>query len=272
MAWNHPSSSQPKDSKHSTRRPYLLIACIGVGITLVAVWLCTYNQEPNAEPPTKVVSKKQIREHLSDYSIIKPQVPISTTKVVSQKTKTRPPKPSFMDEKPRSEWDSREVAIAYQWYANDPNNRVQGVDMSSRVPPPTFSNLVQEAMAPYLEIGADVLPIGRVSDEEARIAIDTPIDFNYDDPDDLLAKKQGVKEMLSELKQFMKEGRHAQEYFDRLESRQALEYETMQEVRNQVRELEKEGDAEGAIEALEVYNKYLEGKGLPRIHMRIRNK
>lgn len=272
MAWNQPSSIRPKVNKRYNGSLFLPIVCSVVIAVVVCVSLFFINDKTLEDTiPTKTISRTQISEHQPSTNSIRTN--ITQPAKVAKKPKVKiPPKPSFMDEKPREEWDSREIALAYQWYAQDSGNRVEGVDMNSRVPPPVFSNLTQEAMAPYLELGADVIPIDRISDEEARIAIDTPIDFKYDDPDELLEKKQGVKEMLEELKQFMNDGGHAQEYFDRLASRQALELEAMDEVRNQVRKLEKEGDVEGAKEALEVYNKYLEGKGLPRIHMRIRNK
>lgn len=233
----------------------------------------------------RILGKEKVEGDTSEYlkkdGLIREVAPSAATPFVGdeiqdatkavKKERKIPPKPAFMTAKPRSEWDSREVALAYQWYALDPSNRVEGINMAERVPPSMFSNIVQETMAPFLLIGADVVPMGPVSDKEAWDAINTPIDFNFDDPDEVLEKKQGVKEMLEELKEFMEKGGHANEYFLRLESRQALEVEAMQEVRDQVRALERDGDPDGAAEALEVYNKYLEAKGLPRIHMRIRN-
>ena len=78
--------------------------------------------------------------------------------------------------------------------------------------------------------------------------------------------------MLAELKDYMDKGGHASDYFLQLESRQVLESDGMQIVREKVREMERQGDYAGAVEALDVFNKYLEGKGLPKVHMRIRNK
>lgn len=269
MAWNQPNQRQRIKQKQPIKWGYAIIA-IGVVLLLGTFYAVMCKNDAPLQTDKTPTKSKFIKEHKTSTPSPKATTNEPKQRLSKPKIKSAPPKPAFMTEKPRSEWDSREVAIAYQWYAKDPANRIEGIDMKDRIPPPVFSNQVQEAMAPYLEIGADVLPIGRISDDEALEAIDTPIVFNHDDPDDLLERKQGVKKMLAELKECMDQGGHAQDYFLKLESRQSLEFDTMQEVRNQVRSLEKEGDDEGAREALEAYNKYLESKGLPRIHMKIR--
>ena len=275
MAWPPQNPTSRRVSK-PPRRLSLPIALSVVAIVAIVAVVTFMAMRPTAddEIPDEDVPRAKPRR-VVERKPSEPRKTAPTPKAAPKPKKKRvrneiPPKPSFMDQKPRSEWDSRETAIAYQWYAKNPSNRIEGIDMRTRVPPPVFSNMVQEAILPYLEIGADVLPVGRVTDEEAWEAVNTPIVFNPEDPEELLTKKQGVKEMLGELKEYMERGGHAQDYFLKLESRQALEMDAMTEVRKQVRQLESTGDTEGAKEALDVYNKYLESKGLPKIRMRIR--
>ena len=275
MAWPLPNTTS--QNKQRQKRLSLPIVLTAVGIAVAVIVVALIAMRPSGvEAPEEPVKKAKPRRVVESTpgKPRKVETPPVKTDAPKQRRKPEveriPPKPSFMDQKPRSEWDSREMAIAYQWYAKNPSNRIEGIDMKTRVPPPVFSNMVQEAILPFLEVGADVLPVGRVSDEEAWEAVNTPIVFDPDDSEELIAKKQGVKDMLGELKEYMQGGGHAQDYFLKLESRQLLEHEAMVEVRKQVRQLERAGDAEGAKEALDAYNKYLESKGLPKIRMRIR--
>lgn len=205
---------------------------------------------------------------------VKPDIVKSESKESSEdvKPKTRPvkrkPRPPFAD-KPFAEMDSREKAIMMQYWASDTNNIIVGVDMRTRTPPPLFENVTQNSILPYMEPGADVVPMGPISDAEARKAIDLGVKFNFDDPDDVLEKKQFVKEMLQDLKEYMDKGGHAVDYFAKLDDRQDLEHTTMMTCREEVNKLRMEGRLEEARETMEAFNKYLEGKGLPKMRMNL---
>ena len=210
-------------------------------------------EKPKAEKPAKM----------------KPtSMPVSETNLAVKVKKPKViPKPDFFS-KPREEWTSREKALAMRYWIQNTNNIITGIDLRTRVPPPAYSNAVQELMAAYTIPGADCIPFGRITDAEARAMIETKVTYGVDDPEEVLEQKAIVVEMMKELKEYMDGGGHAQTYFDKLEQRQQLENETMMTVRDEVAKLRREGDYEGAKAALEAYNEYLKSKGLPPIRMK----
>ena len=212
-------------------------------------------EKPKAEKPAKPAAKpaaEPVKETNLPVKVEKPK---------------KVPKPDFFS-KPREEWTSREKALAMRYWIQNTNNVITGIDLRTRVPPPAYSNAVQELMAAYTIPGADCVPFGRITDAEARAMIETEITSGPDDPEELVEQKATVAAMIKELKEYMDGGGHAQTYFDKLEQRQQLETETMMTVRDEVSRLRREGDYEGAKAALDTYNEYLKSKGLPTIRMK----
>ena len=217
---------------------------------------------PEPEAPKKAALPKEVKPAAAP----KPSSLQRNAMPEPRKSK-RIPKPDFFS-KPQNEWTSREKALAMQYWIQDTNNVIQGIDWRTRTPPPAYSNAVQELMAAYTDPGADCVPFGPISDAEARQIIDTKITYGIDDSEQLLEQKLAVSEMIKELKEFMDNGGHAQTYFSRLEERQSLERDTMHTIRDEVWKLRKAGDYEGAKAALDAYNEYLKSKGLPTIRMK----
>ena len=244
--------------KRRGRRFPIVIAGVVVvlGAAVVVWWLLSDSKPPL--PTSTSTSTSFIRE-------VKPATAPKPVEEAPKVEKKESPPPFI--KKPFGVMTSEEKAAAMRYWAKDKKNFIKGLDMRDYQPPPLFSNGVQNAILPYMTPGADVIPMGPISDEKARKAIDKGIVFNFDDPDDILEKKQFVKETLQELDQYMKDGGHAEDYFRKLEDRQNLEHTTLMTVREEVLKFRRDGDEEGAKLALETYNKYLKGKGLPELHM-----
>ena len=267
MSWNRPRegksgeanscSLQKRSGDRFPIRGAIAGAIVVVGAAVAAWWIFGSGDDG-------VAAVEQDR-----HALIKEVKPAVAPKPVVEAPKpTRPPRPKFAD-KPFAEMTSVEKSQMMRYWLSDTNNVIKGIDMRTRIPPPMFSNTVQNLILPYIEPAADVIPFGPIKDEEAREAIDKEIVFNFDDPDDILEKKQFVKETLQDLKKYMDAGGHAVDFFENLDHRQQLEHTAVMSCREEVRKLRDEGgDYEGAAAALEKYNEYLTGKGLPPLRMR----
>ena len=267
------SSQKGKSARKMSRITILVSTFVFVVITVVTAWISWKDEKKEVANTTPVSTKKQLMTKAFVHpakSNIPQELPESHPENVPTVSPVAPrPKPDYVT-KPLGELTSREKALRFQWLAQDTNNCVRGIDMSERVPPPVYSNIIQEAIAPYTIPGADCLPFPPISDEKARAAIATKIYFNENDSEELTEQKKTVEAILSELKEYMDNGGHARDYFAKLEERQQLESETMKTVRADIMRLRSEGDWEGAKFAQDEYNKYLKSKGLPLLHMRVK--
>lgn len=130
-----------------------------------------------------------------------------------------------------------------------------------------FDNFVHGMMACYSVPGESIPPMPPLSDEEALAACMHPV---KDDPDDTPAdreKKAVVREMLAELKDYLKNGRRAAEYFAALQARQNLEADAVSRTRYEVNALITEGKIDEARATLDAYNAYLAEKNIPPVHI-----
>lgn len=137
---------------------------------------------------------------------------------------------------------------------------------------PNFENYVQSELAHYVVPGRDLPPPDRITDEQAREALETEIVYLEDDSEATIEEKQAVEDMLGELKAFMDAGGHADEYFQKLYARQQLEGEAVQTVRQEVRALLEEGKIDEARETLVAFNEYLAEKGIPPVDIKLSRK
>ena len=135
-------------------------------------------------------------------------------------------------------------------------------------PPPTFNNQIHADLACYLQAGRDIPPPSRITDAEALAAADMKIKYYDSDSDAVLEEKKAVEEMLVEMKEYIQQGGHANDYFQKLAQRQEMEAEAVSETRRNVRSLIKEGRMEDAKAALEAYNAYLKEKGVPPVRIK----
>ena len=135
-------------------------------------------------------------------------------------------------------------------------------------PPPIFSNQMHSDLANYITPGHDIPPPSRITDAEALAAADIKIKYYDTDSDAVLEEKRAVEDMLQEMKEYILQGGHADDYFEKLAHRQSMEAEAVSETRRNVRALVKDGKMEEARAALEAYNTYLKGKGIPPVKVK----
>jgi hypothetical protein len=169
----------------------------------------------------------------------------------------------------RAEEPQHRIADMSSAVTNAPDRDVVSslrVDISKAKP--MFENPVQAELVNYIHPGHDVPPPDRVSDEDALKAADTPIKYGFDDPVEVLEQKKAVEDLLMEMKEYIQQGGHANDYFEKLQQRQELEGEAVTQVRNSVNELIDKGDTDGAQLALDEYNKYLQTKGIPPVRIK----
>lgn len=132
-----------------------------------------------------------------------------------------------------------------------------------------FHNMVQSDLVQYARPGEFAVPVNpNITDDEAWEAINSPIEFHYNDTDTQLEEKQFVKDMMAELKEYMEKGGHARDYFAQFHHQQEMEAEIMLKTRQEVHDILNSGDVEGAKEALDVYNQFRKQKGLPPMRIR----
>ncbi len=132
-----------------------------------------------------------------------------------------------------------------------------------------FHNMLQSDIVQYARPGEFAVPVNpNITDKEAWEAVNTPIEFHFNDSDTQLEEKQMVKDFMKELKEYLEEGGHARDYFAELHSRQEQEAEIMLKTRQEVHDILNTGDVEGAKAALNAYNAYRKEKGLPPMRVR----
>lgn len=133
---------------------------------------------------------------------------------------------------------------------------------------PMFENTIHAELANYIQPGRDVPPPDRMSDEDALKAADTQIKYGFADPIEILEQKKAVEDLLLEMKTYIKNGGHANDFLEKLQQRQEMEGEAVSQVRRNVYELIEKGDDVAAQEALDTYNRYLQGKGIPPVRIK----
>ncbi len=132
-----------------------------------------------------------------------------------------------------------------------------------------FHNMLQSDIVQYARPGEFAVPVNpNITDKEAWEAVNTPIEFHFNDSDTQLEEKLMVKDFMKELKEYLEEGGHARDYFAELHNRQEQEAEIMLKTRQEVHDILNTGDVEGAKAALDAYNAYRKKKGLPPMRVR----
>ena len=244
------------------------LACVLTALAVAGAVLLLWprNEQPQEEDELPVKRPKLIKEVARAAVAKKP-----TEEVSRPKPPSKPADWAFMSKRERSEWMRKNCPI-------DTNTVVSTAPVISSFRRkkngrrPNFENYVQSELAHYVVPGRDLPPPDYISDEQAREALATPVVYLEDDSDEVREEKQVVEDMLSELRQFMEAGGHADEYFQKLYARQELEGEAVQTVRREVRALLEEGSIDEAREALIAFNAYLKEKGIPPIDIKLSQK
>lgn len=256
MAWNRASEAP----KVAPKKPSAMRGVVAGLVTVCALGgLCLWMFSGGDDAPKAKTAKERGR--------IKEVTPAKApTNAVHEVKKAEPPK------RPAN-WDQMSKIERAEWMRENrpPVRKTYTMQsISPKRPPvkPMFNHSVHTELAGYALPGRDVPPPWRFTDAQAREAIDTPIDYKFDDPMDVLEKKKAVEGMLIELKEYLDNGKHATDYFNDLAFRQSLEAETVRTVRNEVFGLMREGKYEDAKEALDIYNQHLQNNNIPPLRIK----
>jgi len=93
-----------------------------------------------------------------------------------------------------------------------------------------------------------------ISDKEALALCDVKISDSEGDLEIVRAEKVAVRDLQKQLKEYLTEGGHANDFMMKLMERQDAEHEMMEQVKKQMTELCRSVDYDLAQEALDKYN------------------
>ena len=279
--WNQPREDARHPSGRAGARPSRRLttwAVVGVAVALVAIYIVknTGGDEVAAVSDDRPKKKTQIAE-------VKPPKPASKPK--PKRDPLDDPKWDGLD-KSRIKKAANGEYVYLPKYGEErfPGERAQalaligGTNNTAAIDkrlvedpehPWMFHNMVQSDLVQYARPGEFAVPVNpNITDEQAWEAINTSIDFHYNDTDTQLEEKQFVKDLMADLKAYMEKGGHARDYFADLHLRQEMEAEVMLKTRQDVHEILNSGDVEGARLALDAYNQFRKEKGLPPMRIR----
>ena len=133
--------------------------------------------------------------------------------------------------------------------------------------PSRYKSEMQGELLQFLRPGKFFDISRNYKDDEALKMCETPIVYNFDDPDDVLEEKKAMEDLCKDMAQYIRNGGHADDYLGQLAHRQQLEREAIQTTKTEVMKLAREGKLEEARSALAAYNKFLEEKSIPPLSM-----
>lgn len=105
-----------------------------------------------------------------------------------------------------------------------------------------YSNPLHQELVKYVHPGMPCDVPDGITDKEARKLCDGKMEYNFDDPDDVLEEKKAVEELVGQLRKHLDDGGHAQDFFKQLMERQDAEYEMMKTAKKNITELCRNGD------------------------------
>lgn len=279
--WNRPEEKVPRKGGAGTRRPSVRLvvwAVVGVAAALVALYIAKNmgGDRMTADSDDKPKRNTQIAE-------VKPAKP--APKVQPKRDPLDDPKWNGLDKtRIRKAANGEYVYLPKRGEERFPGERAQalaligGTNHTAAIDkrlvedpehPWMFHNMVQSDLVQYARPGEFAVPINpNITDEQAWEAINSPINFHYNDTDTQVEEKQFVKDLMADLKAYMEKGGHARDYFAELHNRQEMEAEVMLKTRQDVHDILNSGDVEGARQALDVYNQFRRQKGLPPMRIR----
>ena len=231
-------------------------------------WLAARDGGRPAEP--KAIEKPKVKkaEKLPEARPPKPKdVPAPATNAPAAKPEpfVRPANWKEMTKEERAAWNEEHPRPPQP--ANVTMGSISDLRPKTETKP-IFHHSVHLELSHYAIPGRDMPPPDRISDKQALAAAEVPIEYLDSDTPELRAKKEAVEMMLQEMKEYIQNGGHANDYMNKLAARQQLEGEAVEATRRDVRALMREGKMEEAKVALEKYNEYLKTKGIPPIRIK----
>lgn len=258
MSWNHPLSAEKqivaKKSKINWFRVCLSFCVLGIiGFSFILL-LSSPNDVSEVDRDTKNKTLKSQEPpatlNTEEVEVTKPVIKTEAKRSI-QKNTVAVQLPSNVLQTARGTCEILPMPSSYQ-------------KEGKRI----FDHSVHSMIANYIRPGISMPPPEPVSDAEALEAVITPIRDLESDDEETLEKKECVRQMLKELKQYLEDGKTANQFFRDLDRRQEMEAFAVQETRNNVLELVNQGKIIEAKETLDAYNKYLKEKGLPTVRVK----
>lgn len=253
MAWNRSSGAPKVAPKKSPSAMHGIVAGLVVVCALGGLCLWMFSGGDDAAKDKTAKGRGLIRE----------VTPAAAPKTKPLKDATKK-EPQLQQEKvvepkiEKTEADDDELPPL-------PKNCVADFRVRKKDRKPLFDDPVQSQLQEFVVPGRDTPPPDRVTDQQALEACIYGVKFLETDTEEQRAIKESVKGLLDELRDWLKQGRHANEFFEKLYQRQEMEHETVQAAREGVMSVAEEGDAENTKDAMKAYNKYLQEKGLPPV-------
>lgn len=241
----------------------LAVAALGV-----AVWLALRgNHVPAPEPKAFAPQKAKTTPPAKGDKGVK-QEPVPAEQEVEPKAAaSQPPRPKQASSKAKGKNPAALLALQ--------SSCKEGLDFTvdtnkvaelRRQNPTWAANKLQGQLTEYAIPGRFCGTPDPISDKEALALCDVKIEDAEGDSELVRAEKAAVRDLQTQLKQYLAEGGHANDFMMKLMERQDAEHEMMEQVKRQLTELCRSGDYDLAQEALDKYNAYLKGKGLPEVH------
>lgn len=267
MGWNGSDNSKPVSIKRDVKQNNNALirffgATVLIGILAAGVYFYVNLGSSSVTKPEAAQESKKIAEHdeksVPDNKVeVKSEIPAERPKrTVQERVKDR-----FKDGKMTP---ARLALMSHSKTGIDKRPIVEE-DKVAEVRLSRYSNRLHQELAKYAHPGMNCDTPDGIDDKMALELCEEKIKYNFDDSDEVLAEKKAIENMVEELKEYMANGGHAQQYFMELMERQDAEYEAMQTAKKHITELCKNGDVELAQEALDRYNAYLNSKGLPEV-------
>ena len=252
------------DNKRTTAR--WVAAVVMVAAIAGGVWWWFGGRVATALPTEKPAKPKVVKPKKEKPPKVSraEEAPVATNKPLAPVAKKVYP---YYVTKPREELTRTEKILLSCFLATNQLERayVQDRRLDDEKHPPLFTNTVHSVLGFFVEPSDIVLPAGHISDAMARQAFATPIEVTEKDTEEQAGRKMVVKAMLQELREYMDNGGHANEYFQKLEERQVSEAALITESRNIIDGLVAEGRIDEAKETQKKFDAYLKEKGLPPV-------
>ena len=262
MAWNQSSPSTP--AKSSTRRPSIRLhgilagALVIVGFVVFFLW----RSDDTPQPATvKTARAKRIASAVPVVPAVQPTTPAASPKVG--------PKATFK-ERYKAMWGDKPMNKARLAQVSCDTKGIEfrsvvGTNATYETRLVRYRNRLHQELVKYVHPGRFCDTPDPFSDKQALELADEAMNYGDDDTQEVLEERQAVVRLAQEMKQYILDGGHANDFLMKQMERQDKESEMMREVKKNIYELCKNGDVELAQQALDKYNAYLHEKGLPAV-------
>lgn len=264
--WNRPSAAnQPRKApKKPSAMRGIAAGLVAVAVAAVCIFLFMGKGEKSAEK----AGKKPTR-----IAEVTP-APAPTNKVeVAKEPKPRDPWAKDKDgyyhyvSAEGNERRTKNRLVIAALLSDKPGVQAPHLIRDEEKNPSRYKSEMQQELHQFLRPGKFFDISRNYKDDEALQMCETPIVYNYDDPDEVLEEKKAMEDLCKDMAQYIRNGGHADDYLGKLAHRQSLEREAIRTTRDEVLKLAREGKPEEAKSALATYNKYLEGKGIQALSM-----